>query len=276
MTLRLENGTGFKNIRLPNSEQFGRSIDANAEIFAPAAIDDTVLSVLSSEGRLTIEGTTVGQQRITDGTTSKTDPTAAVAEWVADFEAWVNSTQANEGYTLRNELTDETENITPEAISWRRGAGEYQSVAWTAELELGGDIGGDLGIDPATVSPGGTDSFDDIDLPYIYDRRVDKSVQLDTIQELLADSPSDNRVVQSQGAVKRTTLLGRYEGTWSEMRAFDDKLIDRVGDGETYQFESAFPGETLEAAIGSYESTREAGITRKGDYVLELIAGSVV
>jgi len=45
---------------------------------------------------------------------------------------------------------------------------------------------------------------------------------------------------------------------------------------ESYAFEAAFPGETFEAALVGFESTREAGITRRGEYAVELVAGQAI
>jgi len=274
MTLYLENGTGFKSVRLWNGQRLGKTFDADEQIYAPASLDDTVLSILSDEGRIEVDGITAGQQRIDAGKTGKSDPVDAVAEWVAELEAYVNSTQANEGYTLRNSYTNSTENVTPRAIGWSQNEGEYQSVNWNLTLEIGGDLGGDLGITPDSVSPGGVDTFDGLTLPGIVERRVDKTVSLDVTQELLSDT-GENNVFQNGGAVKTITLVGQVEKTLSEMEAFDRQFRDRTGDGEAYTFESAFPGLAYDAAILSYESTREAGLTRRGEYVLELAAGSV-
>jgi hypothetical protein len=276
MTLYLEDANSFDRVRLWNGQRFDRSVDANTEIFAPAVISDTIVSALSSEGQFAIDGITTGEQRIDLGTTSRTDPTAAVAEWVAELEAYVNDQPANSGYQLRNDYTGESENVTPEGISWTRTEGAYQSVEYTVDLELGGDTSGDLGIDPATPTPSDDDFFDRVRLPNVYERRVDKSLELEVLSELLAGSASDNDVIQTSGATKRVTLLGRYEGSWSEMRSFDGELTSRAGDRNSYLSESAFPGGEFEAAILAYESTREAGVTQQGEYVLELVAGSVV
>jgi len=56
----------------------------------------------------------------------------------------------------------------------------------------------------------------------------------------------------------------------------DQELTDRAGDGNTYTYTSAFPGRDIEAAITNYESTREAGITRRGEYAIELLVGDAL
>ena len=263
------------DVRLWNTQRLSTETDAESQIFAPAATPETVLNILSGQGQITVDGIVLGQQLITEGATAATDPLDAVARWVAEFEAWVNSEPPNAGYALRNDYVGDRENVTPRGLSWTRTQGERQSVQFTLDLEIGGDLGGDLGIAPASVSPGGVDRFDGIELPGVIERRVDKDVQLDVTPELLSETAANN-VFQTDGAVKRVTIQGQVKQTLSEMQAFDDQFRSRIGDGEVYAFESAFPGDSFDAAILAYESTREAGLTRRGEYVLELVAGSVV
>jgi hypothetical protein len=278
MTLYLENDRNNQQLELWNGQEYARETDVGAEIFNPASVDasETVLSVLQQSGSIVINGVTVGGQRIDDGATSKTDPVNAVAEWVGEAEAWVNGTPAVDAYTLRNDYTGETINVAPRSVSWTREAGATQSVSYTVELTLGGGQTGDLGIAPTDPTPNPTDLFDGVELPHIYERQVEKGIELDSFQDLLAESPEDNDLVLTASPVRRVTLLGELDKTFSEQRTFDQQLTSRAGDGNTYTFTSAFPGRDTEAALVGYESTREAGVTQRGEYALELVGGTAV
>lgn len=279
MTLYLENDAdASEQLRLWNAREYQAATDVREEVINPASGDasDTVLSVLQQTGSVVLDGITVGGQRIDAGTTSKTDATNAVAEWVAELEAWVNGDSPVDAYTLRNDYTNETRNVAPESVSWTRQAGSPFSVTYGVELRLGSGQTGDPGIEPADPTPNPTDLFDGVELPYVFDRQVQKTVAVESFQPITAESPEDNDLVVTSSPTKRITLLGEVNKTFSEQRTFDQQLTDRAGDGNTYTYTSAFPGRDIEAALTTYESTREAGVTQRGEYLVELTVGSVV
>lgn len=278
MTLRLYDANSNREIRLWNGQEFQPSVAVDEEVFNPAAttVNETVVSVLQQEEDITINGITLGSQRIAEGATATSDRIEAVAEWVADLEAWVNGSPGTAGFRLENSYTGETIDVVPRSVGWSRAAGETNAVEYDVELAVGGGLDSDLGISPQSVSPGGPDTYDGVELPHIYERNVDKQIGLTTRRELFGDSAEENDQFVESSAVRRITLLGDFDGTFSEQRTFDDKLRSRAGQGETYTFSSAFPGLDSEAALVGYESTREAGVTQKGDYAVELVVGQAL
>lgn len=278
MTLYLEDATTGQELRLWNGQEFSRDITVPETVYNPAATpaEETVVSVLRQQGSITVDGIVLGPQRIADGATTESDPITATAEWVLDLEAWVNGSPGTEAYQLRNTDTGTVTNCVPNAITWSRGVGETTSATYGIELTFGDGLGTDLGIAPDTPDARDGDAFDGIDLPNVYERSVDKSVELTSFEALLEADAEENDQYIEGSPVKRTTLLGEFVGSFAEQRAFNNRLRERAGGGESYPFEAAFPGETFEAALVGFESTREAGITQRGEYAVELVAGQAI
>ena len=278
MPLYLEDATTGQQLRLWNGQEFSRDITVPETVYNPAATpaEETVVSVLRQQGAITVDGIVLGPQRIADGATTASDPINATAEWVLELEAWVNGSPGTEAYQLRNDDTGTVTNCVPNAITWSRGVGETTSATYGIELTFGDGLGTDLGIDPDTPGARDGDAFDGIDLPNVYERSVDKSLELSSFEALLEADAEENDQYIEGAPVKRTTLLGEFVGSFAEQRAFNNRLRERAGDGESYTFEAAFPGETFEAALVGFESTREAGITQRGEYAVELVAGQAI
>lgn len=278
MPLYLEDADTGRQLRLWNAQEFTADITVPETIYNPAATDteDVILSVLRQQGSIGISGIVLGAQRIRDGATTESDPITATAEWILRLEAWLNGAPGTEAYQLRNTLTDTVTNCVPSAISWTQGVGETTSAEYSVELTFGDGLGADLGINPDTPGARDDDSFDSITLPHIYERTVDRSVELTSFEALLeADAEKNDQFIEGS-PVKQVTLLGEHDGTFADQRTFDQQLRARAGDGDSYTFRSAFPGDEYEAALVGYESTREAGVTRYGEYAIELIAGQAI
>jgi hypothetical protein len=278
MALYLEDATTGRQLRLWNGQELASGTTVSEEVYNPATLDasETVLSVLQAAGDITVDGIVLGPQRIREGATSASEPTTAVAEWLARLEAWVNGAPGTASIQLRNDATGRTTSVAPRAMTWSRSAGNRNAATYGVELAVGGGVDADTGIDPDSVAPGGTDTYDGVELPHVYERSVDKQLELSTFEELFADSAEENEQIVASAATRSITLLGEFVGDLAAQRAFDDELRSRAGVGETFTFSSAFPGLSTEAAILSYESTREAGVTQRGEYAVELLAGQAI
>lgn len=278
MSLYLENADTGRELRLWNGQEFGRNITVPETVYNPAAAGggETILSVLRQQGSIAIDGLVVGSQRINASTTTQSDPAAATAEWILELEAWVNGSPGTEAFQLRNDYTGEITNAVPQTVAWSRGVGETASAEYAVELVFGDGLGADLGITPSSPSIREADTIDGLELPFVFERSVDKTLELDSFEALLeADAEQNDQYIEGS-PVKRVTLLGEFDRTFAEQRAFDREIRSRAGTGESYTYESAFPGDTFEAAIIGYESAREAGVAQYGDYVVELVAGEAI
>lgn len=278
MTLYLENADTGRELRLWNGQEFGRDITVPETVYNPAAAGggETILSVLRQQGSITVDGIVLGQQRIAAGETTRSDPIAATAEWLLELEAWVNGSPGTEAFQLRNDITGDTTNAIPSAIGWTRGKAETASASYNIELTFGDGLGTDLGINPSSPSIRDTDTIDGVDLPFVFERSVDKTLELNSFEALLeADAEKNDQYIDGS-PVKRITLLGDLDRTFADQREFDRQIRSRSGNGESYTFEPAFPGDSFEAAIVGYESAREAGMTQRGDYIIELVAGEAI
>jgi hypothetical protein len=278
MTLYLENADTGRELRLWNGQEFERGLTVPETVYNPASTGNSqpVLSVLRQEGSITVDGIVLGQQRIDAGETNLSDPTAATAEWILELEAWVNGSPGTEAFQLRNDDTGDVTNAVPQTVNWSRGVGETASATYGVELVFGDGLGADLGITPDTPTIRATDTYDGLDLPFVFERSVDKTIELNSFEALLEADAEENDQYVEGSPIKRVTLLGEFDRTFSEQREFDREIRSRAGNGETYTFESAFPGDSFEAALVGYESSREAGVTQYGTYIVELVAGQAI
>jgi hypothetical protein len=88
-----------------------------------------------------------------------------------------------------------------------------------------------------------------------------------------ASSPSENLIKDTAGATRRITIVGRATGTKTERNSFDQAIRDHIGQDTTVSYQTAFPGHSLDVMVANYESSRQAGRTRLGEYSLDLIEG---
>lgn len=274
MTVNLTDVTTGETLRLWNVQEFSPSVDVPEDVISPVGSGDAseaVLTVLEQDETITLSGRAVGLQIVRE--TGASDPETAAAQFAANLEAWVNDSPGTAGIALENTVSGRTVSCVPTSVSWERPEGAPDTVTFDVEVTVGGGVDGDTGIETPAVGPGGTDTFGGVTLPNVERRSVDRQISVLTANSIFADDAEDNEVFIEGGIVRRVTLFGTFVGSASEQRSFDDSIRALAGQGDSYAFASAFPGQTTEAALTSYEPTREAGITSRGDYVLEVVEG---
>jgi len=276
MTLTLEDTQSGVSVRLWNAQQRDSATNVPETVLSPVGLGDNeaIITALQQGETITLTGTTVGVQLVRE--TGAADPVQAAAEWTAQFEEFVNPAPGNASIRLVNTNNSRTVSVTPESLAWQRNQGAPDTVEWDLTLQVGGGIDADTGISTPTVTAGGDDAFDSIVLPNVQQRRVERSVEVSEIRRVLADGAEDNEQIIESGGERRITITGRVEGSAVDQSSFADRIKARAGNDETHPFASAFPGRTLQAAIASFNSTREAGRTAEGDYTLSLVGGQSI
>lgn len=232
---------------------------------------DTLLTGLESLETFEYTGRVTGL-RLSLNSGAPSDPMQALAEWVVDIETMVNGAQGT-GYTLDDDNRDRTINTAIEMVGWQKQKGAKYEVNWDLALTWGHCIMPDYSSDPPTVNPReGPDILDGQEITNIETRREQKRQELEEYPIAFAD-PGGDEIVGNSGAVRQILLRGDAVGTRTERNSFDNHMLNLLGQDTIVQYESAFPGRTLDVMVTNYESVREAGVTRKGEYIIELVEG---
>lgn len=269
MPVTISNGS--KSTRLWNGQESQRQIQGNVRVDSVfnTGAGDTLLTGLEAQERATYTGKATGN-RLSRQAGYSSDPVEALAEWVVEMETYVNGRQGG-GYTLEDTERDRTINGVLGQFGWQRSRAELYAVEWDIDFIRGEGIMGMSNSMPGSVSPQRKAYIDGWDLGSLTQWRCDKQQPFQVYPEAFAE-PGENPIKSDGGAVRQFTLVGRLDGE-DYRNQFDDHIRTLVGSDSIVEYESAFPGRSIPVMIRNYESTREAGVTRLGEYSVEMVQG---
>lgn len=274
----LTSTTGNRSTTLWNAQDDQREVQGNTRVDAPPTFqsDEALLTQLEGQEQFSLSGIATGN-RISNQSGYSDDPLTALAEWVVEYEAYCNG-QQGDGHTLSLPHRNLTYNGAISNISWEREAGAKYEVRWQLTFKRGRALQSPNDTSLDSVSPTSNAYLDDgnIYLHNIERKRVSKKQKIKTYPVAYAD-PGDNELLDKSGVVRRWTVIGSVENDTGdpddERNQIDADIRALVGQDTAVTFTEPFPGRTKTVMVDSYETTREAGVTRLGKYALELVEG---
>lgn len=233
--------------------------------------EEVLLTGLTKQEEVSLSGTATGN-RLSAMSEYSDDSVTALAEWVQLAMAMVNGSQGR-GFDLTSTERDRTIPCVIGSFGWTREEGAPLEVQWDISLKRGEGVMGKKAVSPGEADPGGPMTLDGIDLQQPLDFREQKQQNFDPAPLTLADTPDDTVQAADSGAERRITITGKHSGSIAERKSFDDSIRALIGQDMVVEYRSPFPGHTIDVMVDSFESTRESGWTRLGEYSLELVEG---
>lgn len=231
--------------------------------------EETILTGLERQETVVHDGIATGN-RISGQPEFSDDPLLALAQWVVLMQSFVNG-QQGEGYDLVDRERDNTYRGLVTDFSWQRNQGEKYEVKWYLTLKRGEGIDFAADTAPPSVNPQSTATLNGQDLGALQSWREEKK-QKAKVYPIALVEPGNNQAMAEGGAKRKIQIRGKVTGT-SERNQFDDNINGMIGQDQVVTYRSAFPGEEVNVMVDQFESTREAGLTRLGEYALTLIEG---
>lgn len=271
MAVTLKNSDTGKSGRLWHTQQDERKTQGGvrADSIYTFDSDDTILTGLERQETLQLNGIATGN-RLSAQSDWPNDPLQALAEWVVHMQSFVNGKQGT-GYDLVDDEREERYRGLVTEFAWQKNKGEKYEAKWYLTLKRGEGISVAEDTTPPSVSPQPTATLDGYDLHSLTSWREEKTQRARVYPIALADS-GENQAMSKTGAKRRIQINGTVTGE-SERNTFDTNINSLIGGDETVTYRSAFPGEEVTVMVDQFESTREAGLTRLGEYALELVEG---
>lgn len=269
MTITL--GSGSDQLTLYQAQETNRSIQGNVTVKSPfnTSAENTLLTGLEAQERVDYDGLVTGN-RLSSLPEWPDDRVQAIAEWTANFEAFVNGKQGT-GWSFEDTDRDRDINIVIETAGWQRSRAAKYEVEWNLSAIRGNGQMEQETPAPGPVNPTQGATLDGYDLDDVQQTQLRKEQPFSIFTKAFAD-PGSNGVKADGGPVRTFTLTGQIVGE-TYRNTFDDHIRSLVGSDTIVEYESAFPGRTTEVMVRDYESTRSAGITRLGEYAIEVVQG---
>lgn len=146
MTITL--GSGSDQLTLYQAQETNRSIQGNVTVKSPfnTSAENTLLTGLEGQERVNYDGLVTGN-RLSELAAWPDDRVQAIAEWTANFEAFVNGKQGT-GWSFEDTDRDRDINIVIEAAGWQRSRAAKYEVEWNLSA-----IRGNGQMEQATPAP---------------------------------------------------------------------------------------------------------------------------
>jgi len=274
MAVTLTDPTANASLTLYSAEEHvnEQSAALDASPFISFDSEQTFLSSLEQDARLTFTGTATGL-RISRQSGFSNTPVEALAEWVVEFEAFVNGGQGD-GYELSRDYRSDTFDGVVSQASWRRQGGEQLAVAWDLEFIIGDSVGVTQERSVPSVTTGQTYTVDGTTIDAIREFGIEKSQDFGVFRRAFADSAADNDITAESGARRRVTMTGFIKGDESARNTFDDNITSSLGQDTLIDVVDGLTGRTITGMIEDYETTDEAGRTRLGEFGLSVVEGT--
>lgn len=264
-------GDGSDALRLWQAQETKRNVQGNVQVDSVFSTDsdDTLLTGMEAQEQVVYTGLTTGN-RLSNQSNYSDDRVEALAEWVADLETFVNGTQGT-GWPLYDSDRERTIHGVVAGVGWQRSRAALYEVEWNIELIRGEGIMAQRAASPEAVSPQTRATLDRMDLGDLQQTQMEKQQPFEVYHEAFAE-PGSNPIKSQGGAVRTFTLSGRIAGE-AARNEFDGHVRSLVGSDTIVPYESAFPGRTTPVMVRDFESTRESGQTRLGEYSIEVVEG---
>jgi len=274
MTLTLSDPASGTSLELYNAQTLrnDRQAQVNASPFTGDDSEETYLTALENDGRIEIQGAVTGP-RLARSASWPSDPQVALGEWAATLDAFVNGAPGN-GFTLTLDYRNQSFAGVPETVQWTARGGEVWELGYSFTYLLGDAVGLTDPVTPTTASAGGDLVIDGTTIPSFREFSSQKEQPLNMARIAFADSPEDNTISTEGGVTRTLTATGQFAGDAAARNSFDAALKDTVGQDTLVDVQDPFTGRTYTGMISSYESTDEAGLTRLGEWGLEVIEGT--
>ncbi|MFB6284576.1 MAG: hypothetical protein ABEK59_11735 [Halobacteria archaeon] len=185
--------------------------------------------------------------------------------------AKVNGNQGT-GYTLDDDDRNTQRNVMLDSVSWQRNKGAPYELTWNVSGLWGDGRDASGGGGTPNVSPGGDYKIGGNVLDEVESVREERSQKIELYQLALAD-PGGNDILSKSGSKREITIKGSAIGDSSTRNTFNSNLLNLLGQDKIVEYEAAFPGRTLDVMVTFYESTRESGLTRKGEFMIQMMEG---
>lgn len=232
--------------------------------------EDALLTGLESQESFEFIGRATGN-RISLQSGYSDDPNVALAQWVSEMEAKVNGQQGR-GYDLVHLDRDEEYNVVVENFSWSRTGGGRYEVQWNMVVNWGIGIMSLRQPAPISVNPTQTTKIGGYEIDGIESIQTTLSQEYQVYEIAFAEA-GQNELASNTGATRQIIITGQITGGRARRNQFDRNIRSLIGDDRTVTYEEAFPGRKFEVMVDSYNSAREAGVTRMGDFSIEMIEG---
>lgn len=248
-----------------------RRADPDVDAIYSMQTDETFLVGLEEQHSFRITGEAsalrlAGHSRYSD------DPLTALAEYAARLIAHVNGNQGT-GWMLVNEFTESEMPIVIEEVDIIRERGSKYSFDYQVVAHVGSGMMPIRALDPASVNPQTPAKIAGQEMHEIEQQMIAVSQELRT-HTYAIHAVEENEIEARSGALRTFTIQGAIPGDEAYRQSFDEEITSRMGQNVMTTYESAFPGETVDVMIGSFDSTREAGRNQHGSYFLELFEGT--
>lgn len=235
--------------------------------------DETLITSLKSKQNFTLVGKTTGI-RLSKKSSYSSDALTALAEWVVKLLTFVNGKQGG-GYTLQDNDRSESVNGAVKSAGFQRARAAKYEVDWDLEFTVGDAVMEEQDTSSPSVSPSTSATLGGYDLGELRSFRETKRQKFSTTPIQFGD-PQSMLIQPGGGATRRIIIVGRKSGSTSTRNTFDSNIEALVGQNQANTYSSAFPGRDLNVIVKDFEGTRDSGLTRLGDYTLELLEGTVV
>lgn len=249
-----------------------RQGSVNSTPFIGDDSEETFVTSLENGQSFDIQGVTTAQ-RLSRLGAWPSDPQQARAEWIAELDSFVNGAPGS-GYELRRDYRSDSFVGVPEDVTWTVRGGEAFEVGYTVQFRVGDPVGLSAGTNPTTGTHGGDIKVDGTTVPTFREFQSQKSQNLTVARRAFASDPSENDITTDSGVTRTVRIVGEIEGTESERNTFDSNLAGSIGQDTIIDVEDPFTGRTYSGVVRSYESTDEAGVTRLGEFGVEVVEGS--
>lgn len=282
MTISLVDSGSGTSLELLGASESMSEAEADPDLFPypNARSEENIIVTLSQSEVVTLTGTASAMRLARDGSWPD-DPVEALAEWVARFEQFVNGGQGD-GYTLTDDDRNRQFNVFVGNLSWDRYLGEKFEVDWSMQLIRGGVVDHDVSYSPQSTSPDDTMGITSVDgtthvLPSPGEVRLERSQRFEYFPLPQFEDPDydENEIVAIEGAVREVTIMGSIADDVQGRNEFDNEMREIIGGNNPVTLWLPFPGYAISGVVEHYDSIREAGHTRLGDYALTVIEGTL-
>lgn len=232
--------------------------------------DENYLYSLAMDEEISMTGIASGMY-LSNQSGYSSDPSTALFEWFQKLLSLVNGNQGI-GWDLDSTERDRTNIGVIESAGWQVNEAEPYLGQWDITFKRGEGVEGAEDTSPGSVSVSEDWTLDGNDLGHLVSLREEKLQKWNQYEMALSESASENIQTTKTGAKRRITISGRIVGE-TQKNQFDNAMRDLISKDQVFTYDSGVPGHTLTVMPREFDSTRQAGWTRLGEYGLVLEEG---